>query len=352
MAVLEIQFEGFWQCRLATDPDPSDEQKGLSGFTLSIAGETLLEPSFWSQAEDIKKEYGLKSAAFRDPMAVQKNQQFEIKNIREASPDFAKYNQNGIGIKVTGVTIDGEVDSNLTQKLQGGLVRFDKRKEQPNYKWKGPIFEGRNQITSDGDPDRFTLNPFVFTVSNANDDQVLSRFDPMDFNDPDKELWRINPNDPNFDEIVERRLPIQRFAMSNELMTQMGIDPDDLTDHFINRMTWLKSKIMEAEAQGKDALAEAYRSRYFAVNFFTQSTGPTVLNNRLLSRISLRQLYKHTLRGNQSMLPHPFVDQSFFEGYEVDAVQPWDLLYYLGGYDGDLMAGFCSGTLSIPVKRR
>jgi hypothetical protein len=349
MAILDINFEGFWQCRLATDPDPSDEQRGISGFTYAVVGETLLEPSLWSQPKDILKEYGLKKPAFRDSLIS--NKQFNTMNIREASPDYAKYNEQGIGIKITGATLDGEPLDELSSKLEGGLVRFAKREAQPNYKWKGPIFEGRNQITSDGDPDRFTVNPFVLTMSDADDNLLLSRFDPLDFNHPDRELWQINPNDPNFDEILERRLPVQRFAMSNELMAQVGIDPNDLSDHFTNRSNWLKSKILEAEANGKEALAESYRSRYFAVEFFTQSTGPTVLSNRLLSRIPLRQLYKHTLRGDKSMEPIPFVDKNFFAPFKIDEEKPWEMMYYLGAYDGDLMAGWCTGTLSLSVKR-
>jgi hypothetical protein len=115
-------------------------------------------------------------------------------------------------------------------------------------------------------------------------------------------------------------------------------------------MNWLKGKIVEAEATNKLALAEAFRSRLFGVNFFTQATGPTVLANRLLSRIPLRQLYKHSIRGNASMNPLPLADTEFFAPYQIDSEKEWEILYYLGQYDGDLMVGWCSGTLDIPLK--
>ena len=353
MSQLDISFEGFWQCRLATDPDPSDEQRGVSGFTYSVAGESLLEPSIWSQEKDILKEYGPKDAEFIDPLA--KNEGRMIKNIREASPDHALYNERGIGLKVTQVEVNGEAYAPLA-KLIGGLVRFDRRPQQPKWPWRGPIFEGRNQITSDGDPDRFTVNPFVFGVYEPNDDPdpgtdtlVLQRFDPLRFSEPDAELWQINPTESDFNDILERRLPLQRFALSNELLEQMGLDPNELDQYFVNRENWLRSKIMEAEANGQSALAESFKSRLFAVNFFTQSTGPTVLANRLLSRIPLRQLYHHTIRGDHTMQPAPFVNTAYFDTLTLDSVTPWDILYYMGGYDGDLMAGWCTGTLSIPV---
>ena len=41
--MLDIQFEGYFQCRFATDPDPSDERRGVSGPTFAAPGEPDLE---------------------------------------------------------------------------------------------------------------------------------------------------------------------------------------------------------------------------------------------------------------------------------------------------------------------
>jgi len=347
---LDISFDGFWLCRLATDPDPSDEQRGVSGFTYSVSGESLLEPSIWCQPQDVENLYGRKEE--NDPYfdGFASNDQFHIRNIREASPDYSVYNGAGIGIKVTGAHIMGipleklsDPIAQLGERLNGCLVRFENRPEDESWPWEGPIFEGRNQIVSDGDPDRFTVSPFVITLATPQDDKrVLKRFDPLDPAYPEKELIDIFPND-----VIVPRLPVQRFAMSEELLDQIGVT--DLNNHFVNRANWLKSKISEAEAMGKMALAEAYKSRLFGVEFFTQSTGPTVFANRLLSRIPLRQLYRHSIRGNAQTQPVPFVDPSFFSPFTVDTNQDWEILYYLGGYDGDLMTGWCTGTLTLPT---
>jgi hypothetical protein len=40
---LSLHFEGWFQCRLATDPDPSDEPRGVSGSTFAVAGEPDLD---------------------------------------------------------------------------------------------------------------------------------------------------------------------------------------------------------------------------------------------------------------------------------------------------------------------
>lgn len=37
--MLRIDFEGYWQCRFATDPDPSDDPHGRSGPTFTVPGE-------------------------------------------------------------------------------------------------------------------------------------------------------------------------------------------------------------------------------------------------------------------------------------------------------------------------
>jgi hypothetical protein len=40
---IDVSFEGFVQIRLATDPDPSDEPRGVSGWTFAVAGERDLD---------------------------------------------------------------------------------------------------------------------------------------------------------------------------------------------------------------------------------------------------------------------------------------------------------------------
>jgi hypothetical protein len=38
-----VEFAGWFQCRLATDPDPSDETRGVSGYVRAVAGEPDLD---------------------------------------------------------------------------------------------------------------------------------------------------------------------------------------------------------------------------------------------------------------------------------------------------------------------
>lgn len=393
---LEIAFEGFFLARLATDPDPSFEERGISGFTYAGAGEDLLDPSVFFQSEDVLEAYGYKKPAYTphwppsekdytpdtgdgatlqpseedkndvqsasdDDLPLDYTSSFDVKNIRDASPDYERYRQSGIGVRVTEVRIGGQVQGELTERFRNWdvRVRVTNAGVPGAEARKGPTFEGRNQIVSDGDPDRFTLNPFVFQLLRYHRETtppgahpkfkrevLLQRFDPLDPAKPYEPLYKIVNN-----EVYLKRWPSQRFANSAILLQQLGIE--DPVQHFTNRAQWLQGKIASAQAEGRQALAQLYESRLYAVNFFTQATGPTVMENRLASRIPLRQLYSHPIRGTNAMQPPIIVDTTAFKTsmgqVKIDTTKNWEVLYYLGAYDGDLMAGFMNGVITLPL---
>ena len=37
--MLKLLFEGYYQMRMSTDPDPPDDPRGLSGYTFALPGE-------------------------------------------------------------------------------------------------------------------------------------------------------------------------------------------------------------------------------------------------------------------------------------------------------------------------
>lgn len=49
MSVITLNFEGYIQCRLATDPDPTDERRGVSGYTFALPGEPDLDWTIYTQ---------------------------------------------------------------------------------------------------------------------------------------------------------------------------------------------------------------------------------------------------------------------------------------------------------------
>lgn len=116
--MLELTFQGWVQIRLATDPDPSDEPRGVSGWTYAVAGEPDLD----------------RVIRLQDPVAP-----------RTPGPT--------VGVSVVRVVVDGN--------------------EQPNHGFAGalvdlldePKFEGRNGVVSE-DQLEF-VHPFDLRVSGA-----------------------------------------------------------------------------------------------------------------------------------------------------------------------------------------
>src|ERR1051326_7703714 len=48
---LDINFDGYFMCRLATDPDPTNEERGMSGYTMALALEDPLDQVIRLQAD-------------------------------------------------------------------------------------------------------------------------------------------------------------------------------------------------------------------------------------------------------------------------------------------------------------
>lgn len=100
--MLSLQFEGWVQIRLATDPDPCDEPRGISGWTFALAGEPDLD----------------RVLRLQNPVAP-----------RSHGPQ--------VGVSVRSVTLDGTVAPN--HPLVGATVDL----------LDNPKFEGRNGLIAE-----------------------------------------------------------------------------------------------------------------------------------------------------------------------------------------------------------
>ena len=56
--MIDLVFQGWFQCRLATDPDPYDEPRGVSGYVHAYAGEPDLDRVLRLQAPPFVRPYG------------------------------------------------------------------------------------------------------------------------------------------------------------------------------------------------------------------------------------------------------------------------------------------------------
>lgn len=127
--MLRIEFDGFFQCRLATDPDPWDEPRGISGWTFALAGEPDLD----------------RIVRFQDPLVV-----------RSHGPP--------IGVEVRRVSLHGEAVPD--HPLVGGRVEL----------LDNPKFEGRNGLVAEDGQE--PILPFHLAISGSG--MRLRRADPLD----------------------------------------------------------------------------------------------------------------------------------------------------------------------------
>jgi hypothetical protein len=117
--MLTLAFDGWAECRLATDPDPSDEPRGVSGWTFAVAGEPDLD------------------------------------RIIRLQPDHAVGRPLGppIGVRVRSVQLSG--DTVADHPLVGAAVDL----------LGDPVFEGRNGIAAEDAQE--PILPFILAVRGA-----------------------------------------------------------------------------------------------------------------------------------------------------------------------------------------
>lgn len=171
-ASLVLSFEGFVQIRLATDPDPCDEPRGISGWTFAVAGEPDMDRQIVLQEDD--------------PRRV----------ARQPGPT--------VGVTVRKVTVNGREAA--THPLLGARVEM----------LDSPRFEGRNWIIADDGNE--PIDPFHVKISSGQ--LVLEKEDQItDAKGKVVPFFRADP------ELIQRRKPVG-LVDSKEVLAAIGVkDP-------------------------------------------------------------------------------------------------------------------------------
>jgi hypothetical protein len=200
--MLTIEFKGWFSCRLATDPDPSDELRGVSGWTYAVAGEPDLD----------------RIIRFHDAPAA-----------RTPGPD--------IGVNVTSVAIDGQ--ERPAHPLLGGRVDL----------LDDALFEGRNGLISEDG--REPMLPFHLSISGGG--LTISRLDPLD--PQDRPLWEIDP--PLFRR--QFAAPDQTRPTDQEILAAAGLT--NVIAHQTDRKRDLNAALATATQAGDEVAVVALTQR-------------------------------------------------------------------------------------------
>lgn len=300
---LTARFQGHFMCRIAVDPDPTNDPRGRSGYTMALASEDPLDQVIRLQPDE-----------------------YVLKNLRKPADTIGLQ----VGVDVVSVTFDGKPWAG-SPNLLGAHVRLLGKEDV----FEGPTFASRNNIVGSDDTMAFVINPFELALDKEGPGgQSLLKLRASDYvnpANPAQELWEIA--DPS---IYGRRLPTSFNGASAEAMQAVSVF--DGYAYFRGRRTFLQEEIDRLHAgAGSDedtelAIEEA-KSRLYQLEFW---------GDRMINKLGFQLEWEFDVNGPQS------VEGDL--GGRAATDQPWHLRFWFGGWDGDLLIGYMRGDLSIPFE--
>ncbi|HVF90380.1 MAG TPA: hypothetical protein VNH22_09950 [Blastocatellia bacterium] len=305
---LDIAFEGYFMCRLTTDPDPTDEKRGVSGYTLALASETDLD----------------------NYVLLNPSEEYLKKNFRNPGPRLVKQRKLSLGVKVKSATVNGKEYMPASLLVGGAVNLLDRDFNSGDV---GPTFEGRNDIVGSDDNVEFPIDPFIIDIRHPDHPGV--RIQRKDVLAHDLPLWKLPPG------VYQDRLGLPpALEPSLEVMEAIGVY--DFSEYFNNRAKDIEGLIKNVDQEeaetgmDKRALEEMYKTRLYVIEFF---------GDRIRSRLGMQRIWNFHIEGSTGLI----------EGIEeaerkLDPRTPWPVSFWFGGYDGDLMIGYMRGVLHVPFE--
>jgi len=311
---LTAHFQGYFMFRMATDPDPTNEKRGLSGYTMALVNE-----------DD-----------FDQKIRLQFTKEFLDKNLREPSEEMGLRKKLEDGVQVYSVTFDGKPWENK-EKLIGAQVSLGpfpppQDAQAPSYISELPTFESRNNITGSDDTMAFVIDPFHLYLKKEKEDIIITAKDDLNPAKPEQKIWQIL--EP---EIYGRRLTTSLEQNSQEVARAINVF--DYYGYFYDRRRFLKSKIQELEKLESTSKAnkieiEQYKSRLYQLEFW---------GDRVINKLGFKTSWNFEINGEKCLSQSCSV-----LGGQIDTNQLWPVQLWFGGWDGDLLVGYMRGSLSMP----
>lgn len=231
--MLTLKFEGWVQIRLATDPDPCDEPRGVSGWTFALAGEPDLD-----------------------------------RVIRLSSPVAPRAHGPQVGVTVRAADVDG--NAGRGRPLVGAQIDL----------LDGPKFEGRNGLVAEDALE--LIDPFHIRI--ARPGLTIERRDILAADASGKELPIFMADRAQ----LQRRQPVD-LGFDQEVADATGMqDPEA----FFAARRALVAQDLERTRQGSDATAVvALTKRLAELDAGSTPTAP----RQLLT--SFRMVYTFDING-------------------------------------------------------
>jgi hypothetical protein len=312
---LSAGFEGYFMCRLATDPDPNNEPRGRSGYTMALTRERPLDQVIRLQPDDYVRDH-----------------------LRRPGPQIERH----VGVTVRSVTFDGK-----PWKGVHPLVGADVSLQGTDEIFPGPIFESRNNIVGSDDSMAFVVNPFELAIDCPPGPNSVS-LRAVDHLNPAKkkqQIWEIdNPA------LYGRRFPTKFAAVSPEV--QRAISVFDGYAYFRGRRAFLEEEIARLESGQAPLAAPDMDPATFELEIQEATTRLYQLEfwgDRVINKLGFRLEWEFDVNGRQTIVPEGAAAVEALGG-RIDTDQPWHVRFWFGGWDGDLLIGYMRGAISMPFR--
>lgn len=319
--LLTLRFAGWFQCRQATDPDPTDDPYGTSGYTMALAGEPPLD-----------RQVRLQWAPGKTHLRPSDLDRERVERIRR-------------GVTLVGVDYDGVPDAQRTRLLAGAKVRLLGATDDLND---GPVLVSRNNSVGSDDTMAFLVEPFRLDVrapSRPDGTPALAVFAQDDLVPGHPECRAVDIAEPA---VYARRLTAAFCTAGAAAAASQAIGVYDDYGYFRDRRRWLGRQIGELQARraagglsaDEDLALQGYRSRLYQIEHWGE---------RVISKLASLAQWAHSVTGPRRFeLDLDACGHSPLLGGTVHFDQAWRTAYWMGGWDGDLLIGWLEGSLSVP----
>ena len=303
--LLELQFEGFFMCRLTTEPGPAVKRRKGKGYTMALVREDPLDQVIRLQAED----------------------EFARKNLRSPAREMGIR----IGVTVINVNYDGAPYEPGIKVLRGASVSL----EGKNPPFDGPIFDSRTNTGSD-ESMMFVVNPFDLVIRGKG--VKIRAVDHLNPADPDEKIWQIE--DPS---IYDRRLPKVFSSSSTQVKSVLGVF--DQSTYCKDRLIYLKQRRSDLDAQRTSVQdVQTLQTLETQIQELDSRIAEIELwGDRFFSKMAFQLTYEFRVNGRQAL-----EDKKNALHGTADTTHPWPVSFWFGGWDGDLLVGYMQGSLGIP----
>lgn len=292
--MLILGFEGYFQDRMTTDPDPTDEKRGVSGYTFALAGEPDLDNIVHFQPDE--------------PGVVER--------------DFGAGGGPKVGVTVRSAKRDG-VDA---PDLVGAQVAFVGAQ----------ILEHNGILIRN---DFFVIDPFRVTLT-AGGNVLLDRVDYLDPTNPGLPPEKVGG------ELLKRRQPTAFTSNSEEVAAATNLPNAanvTLMADRLNRRQSLETLLGGTTDPVKRAALESRIEQLGIIEqWWNLSMGSP--GNRPIDRRAA-QLALQASGWNIDMNGKVFTNT-----LNCDESLPWNVSFWMGGWDGDALCGYVKGTWTIPTR--